>query len=763
MLRSFVCYNMWVMKIKIFAAALLLGFTSLLAQTLLIREFLISFYGNELIIGVVLANWIILAAIGSIYASRLSLKNSRPILIYAILQTGISLYLPIGVLLIRLIKNILGLSLGEGMAILPTLTTSFFILAPLTILVGAQFPFACRILSDFSKRPLQAVGRIYVVEAMGFILAGPLITYLVISKLNAFQIAFLAGLLNISCAILLLKTELKDNLRKIFIATLGLLLILLIFIFFAFSQKIHSFSVNKQWMNQRVLDYRNSVYGNLVVTKTKGQYTFYSDGLPIITTPFPDIASLEELAHFVALSHKNPKDILFLSGAAGGLIKEVLKHPLKKLDYAELDPALIQLLKKFPTALTQEELNSPYLNIKFIDGRRFVRLANYRYDVIILNLPASSTLQLNRFFTQEFFRNIKSILNDEGIFALRLPGSLSYIGEELRNLNGSIWNTLKTVFPVVKIIPGDYNLYISSKSNFEISPQIFISRLKERNIPTHLLSDSYLQYRLDPRWITWFTASMKDTTKIRDNSDLLPSGLFYGISYWNAQFSRNLESFFRSLDRLNFKLLLSIICLAGVGFFLCQRAFPKLKRASIGFAISSTGFTGMSVNLMIIFAYQSFYGFIFQHFALLVTAFMAGISLGSWLMTRKMLNIKNDVVFFSKIEAGLIAFCLGLGPLLIYLDKSPLEKLAFLFFILSALCGLLVGAEFPLANKIYRQNKENYTQAAGMLYGLDLIGSWLATLLVSIALIPVIGILKTCILLVAIKIISLSFVRNLAN
>ena len=36
-----------------------MGFTSLVVQTLLIREFLISFYGNELTIGLILANWII--------------------------------------------------------------------------------------------------------------------------------------------------------------------------------------------------------------------------------------------------------------------------------------------------------------------------------------------------------------------------------------------------------------------------------------------------------------------------------------------------------------------------------------------------------------------------------------------------------------------------------------------------------------------------------------------------------------------------------
>ena len=125
-----------------------MGFTSLVVQTLLIREFLISFYGNELTIGLILSNWIILEALGSSLLNRASLKSKRPHLVYALLQTGIALYLPLSIFFIRTIKNILGLTLGEGMGILPIFFSSLFILAPLSLFDGAEFPFGCRILSD---------------------------------------------------------------------------------------------------------------------------------------------------------------------------------------------------------------------------------------------------------------------------------------------------------------------------------------------------------------------------------------------------------------------------------------------------------------------------------------------------------------------------------------------------------------------------------------------------------------------------------------
>ncbi|MBU4346896.1 MAG: hypothetical protein KKH29_06220, partial [Candidatus Omnitrophica bacterium] len=65
------------MNKKILFALILMGFTSLVVQTLLIREFLISFYGNELTIGLILANWIILEALGSSLSNRRSLSSKN--------------------------------------------------------------------------------------------------------------------------------------------------------------------------------------------------------------------------------------------------------------------------------------------------------------------------------------------------------------------------------------------------------------------------------------------------------------------------------------------------------------------------------------------------------------------------------------------------------------------------------------------------------------------------------------------------------------
>ncbi|OGW82794.1 MAG: hypothetical protein A2987_00955 [Omnitrophica bacterium RIFCSPLOWO2_01_FULL_45_10] len=754
---------------RLYFALILMGFTSLIVQSQLIREFLIVFNGNELTIGLILANWIILEAIGSVLSSRPALKVKRGHLTYAVLQAGISLYLPLSIFLIRTVKGAFGLTTGEGAGIIPIIFGSLFIAAPLSLLDGAQFPFGCRMMRDASNRPLESAGRVYILEAIGFILAGPIFTYLLITRFNSFSISFIIGLLNLISASLLL--TLPENgvnqgvrprapgiLRKTAFSIINILIILFVFASFGLSSKMQKVSINKQWRGQKVLSYRNSIYGNLAVTESANQYTFYADGLPVVTTPTPDITSTEELVHFAMLSHANPKKVLLLSGGPGGVINELLKYPITAITYCELDPALIGLIKNFPTELTKSELSDKRLEIKYIDGPRYLLLTMSKYDVVIMNVPIPSTLGLNRFYTREFFRSVKSVLDEDGLFAFRMPGSLSYISPEMRNVNGTILNTLDDVF-YVNIIPGDYNLYLASREARNLSQADLLNRLEKSGVETNVLNKPYLEYRLNPRWATWFKDSMRDYTRIRKNYNLLPSGTFYSIFYWNELFSKNLRALFAVLDKLDFKNLLFCLAIIGGTLLALKRLFPKLKRHVVGLAILTTGFSGMSFNLILIYAYQAFYGFVFHHYALLTAAFMSGLTLGGWLMNRRLKKMTDDARAILRIECAIIVFSIFVWSALFLLNGAHSLGFSFLFFILSAGSGFLVGSEFPVANKIYLKTI-NYSETGGLIYSLDLAGACMASILTSIALVPVIGILNTCLLLGGLKVISLILIAS---
>ena len=728
-----------------------MGFTSLVVQTLLIREFLVTFYGNELTIGLILGIWILSQAFASAASSGFGNKRQDAYLNYTFLQLFISIYLPISIFLTRVVKNFLAITPGEAVGLLPIFFSSLLIVAPLGIFIGMQFPCGCNIYEKNSKNPGQTAGRVYILEAAGFILAGPILTYIFLTRADSFQIVFLIGLINLISGLFLSGEKNRSFPKKIIAAGISVLAVLnLCLIFSGVPLKIHKYSLLKQWRNQKLIEYKNSIYGNLVVSQKQEQYTFYANGIPVINIPTPDIISTEDLIHFGLLSHPDPKKILFLSGGAGGPINEVLKHPVEKIDYAELDPLLIDLIKKFPRAITEKELSDHRLNLKITDGVRFIKTTSSKYDVVFINLPPPSTLQLNRYYTKEFFNRIKEILNPGGKLVLALPGSLSYLNEELKELNLCVLNILKEVFPYVEVIPGDNNLYISSCVPMEITPEVFLERIRQRNISTNVLTPSYLEYRLKTSWRDWLYENLKKSSGIKENSNLTPCGVFYGIAYWNSLFTPYLRGFFSAINKINFNHLIFFIIILEIILFFLKTLVPKFKKIGVAMSMATTGFAGMSFYLIFIFSYQVFFGYVYHHIALLATSFMAGLAGGSWLVTKNSGRIKNNLAWFISMEISIVLFSLASGLFLVYLNGIGEFGFYPLFYILSALSGFFVGAEFPLANKLYRQDN-TYVKTAGLLYAADLFGSFFAALPVSIVLLPMFGVLKTCIFLAMLK------------
>ena len=83
--------------------------------------------------------------------------------------------------------------------------------------------------------------------------------------------------------------------------------------------------------------------------------------------------------------------------------------------------------------------------------------------------------------------------------------------------------------------------------------------------------------------------------------------------------------------------------------------------------------------------------------------------------------------------------------------------------VLSFLSGLLIGAEIPLANKIYLRTSQSLSGTAGLLYGADLLGGWFGGILGGVVLLPVLGLLKTCMVVVLLKITSLILLATSAK
>jgi spermidine synthase len=752
------------MKQRVRLAILTMGFSGLVAEMLLLRELLIVFSGNELGIGIILANWLVLEALGCFFPGRWVEKVKHKLEAFIAITVLFSLSLLAAVFLTRILKGLLGVSVGESIGFLAMFYASLLILLPVSMLHGALFTFSCRIYALYSEQDAAAAGKVYVIETLGTIAGGVVFTYLFIPYLTAFQAAIGLAMLNLAVGLVLLAPYRKTGLpQKTTLIFLSALIVLAGYgLFTNQADRLHRGSIQAQWRHQNVVHYENSPYGNICVLENQGQYIFFLDGLPAIITPIPDILFVEEFVHLPLLTHPDPRSILILSGGAGGIINEALKHAsIESIEYAELDPLLLSLLRKFPTPLTESELNDARVKISHIDGRLLLRTTPNTYDLIFIGILEPSNLQANRFFTQEFYALAEARLNEGGMLVLGAPGSLTLLNEELRDLNSCIFHTLNSVFPHIRVIPGEgSNIFLASHAGEigAVDMVQIVSRLGQRQIAADMMVPWYIENKLHHGWQGWFATLIEGGSR-QVNRDLRPVGLFYSLSHWNALFAPGFGRLFRQFESITLGTL-GLACVALLLIYgLLRLRNINFESASVPFAISTTGFAGMIFSLVVIFSFQSSYGYVFSWIGLLVAAFMAGTASGATLITRRLPRLAHGFGLFLKIELAIIGLSFGLPFVFsagsaVVRHQSALGLFRMLFLVVPFACGLLTGSQFPLANELYLKSSSSVSKTAGLLYAADLLGGWLGGIVGAVVLLPVLGLAGTCITVGMLKWVS---------
>ncbi len=766
---------------------LLMGFSFTVTQGLLIRELIVAFFGNELSIGLILGSWLVLEAAGSALLGRLADRWGRHASSFAVLQALFALFLPLCLFGAYTSRSIVGAIPGEGVGLVPIFYASVLILLPLGLVDGAMFSFGCRSYAYLTGEGAPSAGRVYVYESVGAVAGGIVFTYLMIPFLLSLQIALTLSSLNLLVALAMLTRSLIAGRRRGQIAAgVGLLTVMLIaclgFLVSPAAAAAQHWAAGRQWAGHDLVFSENSVYGNVAVVERESQYTFFADGIPIVTAPVPDIALSEEMVHLPMLFVPEPRRALVLSGGVGGVLHELTKYPLERIDYAELDPLLIEAVQQFPTPLTSGELADPRVNVEYVDGRLLVRQrsqqsdtgAELSYDLVLVNLPYPSTLQLNRFYTVEFFEMVGQLLAPDGILVTSSPGTLTYMSDELRNLSFMSYATLREVFPTVRPIPGDLTLWLASPGPelATVSLDSVIERWEDRALETQLVTPAHIRQRLDPKRVEWFWASLgtgagqpgrSERRGEHVNRDLHPRGLLYGLTYWNALFSPGIARFFSFTERLNLQML-GVPVVVSALMLLAVVRMGRGSRVVVPIVIATTGFAGMTADLVVVFAFQTLYGHVFQWIGLLITSFMAGVGAGGWLVTRRLARIRDGRNALLKLEASLVLYW-GLLPLalgVLYGWSGPpiiVGATQAVLFLVNVLAGFLVGSQFPLANKMWLRGAES-GGTAGVLYGSDLVGAFWGSIMVAVVLFPVLGILETCLLIAILKACSLLLVAT---
>lgn len=746
------CLSFYIMRKPILSIVILLGFSSLIAQIILIRELVVVFYGNELSLGAIFGNWLFWTAMGSGLLGRFAGKVRGQLRLFALLQLGIAVALPGTILVIRSTRIILHRTLGEIMGFVPMFAISFSSLAPFCLLSGFLFTLGCNLYFSFRKEASVSIGSVYLLESLGASLGGFLASFLLIRFLAPFQIALLISFLNISFAIGITCLPL---LKKLSYKLILYFLLALLFIFSA-SHRLEYLSNKILWRGYNLLYVKNTVYGNIAVTQVGDQVSFFQNGLLMFTTP--NLLYSEESVHFALLEHPNPRRLLLIGGGIGGGLKQALLHPsIQRVDYVELDPAVIALGRRYLPRSETRVLKDPRVRIWNLDGRFFVKNTSNKYDVVIVCLPAPYTTQINRFYTVEFFQEVKRILTEEGIFSFGVISSENVIGEELSRFLSCLHASLSQVFPEVVIIPGDTNYFIACNKAGVLTddPYALVDRLIQRELKTIYVREYYLPYRMSQERRDYLRSRLNLWPTVEPNRDFKPVGYYYDTILWSTYFSPSYRKIFLLASRIGFPGVMALSALL-IFIFLpslfSRRSKGRLLRRGVILSIMVVGFSEISLEVMVTLGFQVLFGYIYSQIALIVTSYMVGLTLGSWLSTRRLSELRNPLKVFKLFQLLMVLFPLFLWTVLLLFSKTqtPIWKdlASYVFFpLLVAVAGFIGGYQFPLANKLYLRSEFEIKRVAGSLYAVDLVGSCMGAIIAGAFLLPILGIPKTCLAL----------------
>jgi spermidine synthase len=751
-----------------------LGAFALISQTMMLREFFVVVYGNEFIFGVLLTNWLIGIFGGALIGGALSERSKNNLMLFVVSILAMSILLPISITLIRFLYRISQTPPGTYIGFFKVFWYSAAVIIPVSFFIGFVFPIAARVqlnpadnkAGHSKQKTVKGISDIYIFEALGSLLSGIVYTFLLAGRLNAYFIAALAMLPLVVSSCLLLK---RAGYRKTLAVSLLILALTLSLSFPGVNGKLETLTVKMRWQSVSTLPLNYSTdsrYQNIAVAKLLNQYNLYLNTM--FASVFPNDEDNMLLAAHLACQHPGPRRILVIGDAVSGLAKFLLHFDVKEVISVEIDAKTVDTILRFLPPRDKQILQDPRFKIIIKDGRQYVKdlarsngekppASDRTFDLVYLNVSEPSTLLLNRYYTAEFFHDLRGVMSPGGVVALKITSSENYGQGLVTDYTASLYNTVKSVFPEMVVTPGHDNFIFASgqKDVVTDSPQILARRYEATGVQPRKLGLIFRSFY--PEEKTRFIKNAllhHDKSSINTDETPIASLYFNKIVGWYGESNvAGLLEFFENVKLRDVTLLvLALFLLRLLYVSLVIHKTPsrssRIFKFHVLFAVFAGGLAGLSLELVILYTFQSNYGDIYHIIGFIIALFMFGLPLGALTSNRLMKlpffsNQNQLVILVSFIQAATagLAFLLPhittlFGPMVL------VNQIA--IFLETMVIGFLIGLVFPLAVHLYMGAEGKAGKTAGIVDGFDHFGAAVGAFFIGTLFLPVIGVEKVC-------------------
>jgi len=587
----------------------------------------------------------------------------------------------------------------------------------------------------------RATGFVYLLEAVGSMLGGILFGFVFVHLFPAFGTLAWVAILNALSSFLLLRSSRSPWI----LVSLPALLAAggLFSLGSPLCERLEEGTIREEWKGYQLVETARTLYGTLAVTEEQGQRNLYENGL--IVSALPDRLGSEEWVHFTFLEHPDPRRVLLIGGGVGGAVVEALKYPVETVLYIELDPALVPFSRTFLPGTDVRALADRRVRLLQGDARRLIRdRRTGPLDIVLIGLPEPYTAQINRFYTVEFFEELKRVMTPQGVVALRITSGENYLSPRMAEYNASIYGSLKKVFRSVVLVPGNQLLLVASPSGdyLSVDSQTLSRRLRERGIATEFVNEFYLPTRFYPERIDFVSRVLAEQRMVRLNRDFAPISYYYDFVLWSTQFRAGVEAVFGFFQTLTLGRVLIAVSVAALILVLVSN---QIRSVAVPLAVGVIGLAGMVAELLLLFGFQVLYGYVYHLIGLIVAVFMLGLAAGTLQMNKTLRSGQSDRRSLAAIGLGLAAYCFSLPVCLSLLAglSPPSWVIGCSIALLTMAGAFLVGLSFPLANAIQLRSDLRVGEVAGVLYGADVLGGCLGAALFTIYFLPLLGVWGT--------------------
>ncbi len=451
------------------------GFTSFAYEVLWVR-----LLGHMVGVGVIafsvmLASFLAGIALGSAIAARLATTRRSAGLGFALAQLGVAALSLLAFAISDRMPDLREALHLRGVSRLSNVPLCILTLLPPTLMIGATFPFAVRVLASGSEDAGPASARVYAANTLGSIAGAVSAGFFLIPALG------FEGMLGMGVAINLLLAALAALLFEprrgwLFAAAATGAIALALAPPAPPWRMLRSTSLSARARAWGELAYfgvgRSST---VLVTDQHLGFGLRTNGLPEggIDTPgvWHNRHPLTRWLTALPVLARPEARTLVVIGLGGGTAVEIVPPTIERIDVIELEPEVVAANRALAGLRWRDPLRDPRLHIHLNDARNALLLSQERFDVVVSQPSHPWAGGAAHLYTQEFFELIASRLSDDGVFVQWI--GLPYVDEPLFR---SLLATLAAVFPHVQAYnpppAGSSVLFIASKAPFAMEASV---------------------------------------------------------------------------------------------------------------------------------------------------------------------------------------------------------------------------------------------------------------------------------------------------